>query len=798
MRQKAKTPAPEAPAGMKPGAAHRRFVKLMSELELIAVLLDRQGHLVDANDFLFRLTGYEREESLGCDWFDRFVPSDLPDVKRMFLRSLRKGTIPTRFENPIRVKGGEPRLIAWNNTVLRDRAGRVVGTASIGEDIAERRWAERALFRANRFLRSIAECSELLVRAGDERTLLDGVCRLLVEHGGYRMVWVGFAGPDGSKEVHPVAKAGFEEGDLLAVGSAEVDEEPDPAGAAIRTGRPWVSRNLLAEPAVAPWRDAPLERGYASSAAIPLAIGGRVEGVLVLFAALPDAFDADEMRLLSDLADDLAYGLDALRTRVERNRVQEQLRTILESIGDGFYACDREWRLLYVNAAAERLLNLRREEMLGESLWEVLPLAVGTEVEREFRLAAAGEARDFESFHAPRGLWFHQRCFPREPGGISVYFRDVTGQKMAETALAESEDRFRAIFETAADGLFLADAGGERFTLANRACLGMLGYTLEEFTTLHVADLHLPEDLPFIREEMAKFGRGDTAPPATVRFRRKDGSVISTEVNPTGIRLGGRDYALVAFRDVSDRMRMESELRQSHEALRALLCRLEKACEGERTRIARDIHDDFGQGLTAIKMDLRQIERIAERDPSPSSLEAIRGRAAGAIGIADGALAKVQELAAGLRPGVLDRLGLGPALRYEARRFQEHHGIRCSAILPATLPDLDQEVATTLFRIFQECLTNVLRHAAASQVTVELGARNDALLLWVRDDGVGIPEAILEQPATLGLLGMRERAAALGGTVTFARGDKCGTVVTVRIPEATSDGTNGRGREEPS
>jgi PAS domain S-box-containing protein len=348
--------------------------------------------------------------------------------------------------------------------------------------------------------------------------------------------------------------------------------------------------------------------------------------------------------------------------------------------------------------------------------------------------------------------------------------------------LAESEARFRTIFDSVAVGLFLSDRNTGRFVLANKACLEMLGCTLEEFVSLRLDDLHLPEDLPFIREEIAKFSRGDIAPPADVRFKRKDGSLMIGKVHLTAVRYDGQNYVLVSIRDVTERREMKRELKQSHETLRGLLNRLEKAREEERTRVARDIHDDMGQNLTAIKMDLRWIERALEKVEALSELDAVKARARTAIEIVDATTAAVQELATQLRPGVLDKLGLGPALRFEARRFQAHSGIQCRASVPDALPNPTPAVATALFRILQECLTNVARHSGATSTSIRLDVRDDDLLLRIHDNGTGITDAALDDPQSLGVLGMKERAAILGGEVIVRPGNKGGTVVTVRIP----------------
>lgn len=545
----------------------------------------------------------------------------------------------------------------------------------------------------------------------------------------------------------------------------------------------------MTDPAFSLWRHEALRLGYASCAAFPLRERGRRNGVLMLYAAVPDAFDRHEAELLGQLADDLAFGLEALRDRREREQTQEQLRLTLESIGDGFVALDRDWRYVYVNAVAERQLGMVRADVLGRTIWETWPHIVGGDIERQMRRAAAGEAVEFEDYFPQRRLWFYDRFFPRAGGGITIYFRDITARKSAEEALRESEEKFRALFEVAADGMCLLDPQEMRFELANPACLRMLGYAQEEFRNLRPADLHLPEDMPNVLREIGKFGNNRFGVRVDLRFKRKNGGTFLADLSTARVTFGGAKYILLSFRDVSERRQLEEALARSQTELRALVAQLEAAREEERTRIARDIHDDFGQSLTAIKMDLRQIERIAGETILTPALEEILQRAADSVETVDAALATVQELAARLRPGVLDRIGLGPALQYEARRFQERHGIACAVAVPAAVPELEPAATTALFRIFQECLTNVARHAQASRVDAVLELAGQSVCLRVRDDGVGIPESALANPASLGLIGMRERVAALGGEVAIRRGEKKGTVVEVRL---TRRGPNGK------
>ncbi len=242
---------------------------------------------------------------------------------------------------------------------------------------------------------------------------------------------------------------------------------------------------------------------------------------------------------------------------------------------------------------------------------------------------------------------------------------------------------------------------------------------------------------------------------------------------------------LAVIRDISDRRRAEERrLQGAREQLRALATRLQSIREEEKARIARDLHDELGQHLTAVKMELRSLESAVGAMQPTTQANALLDRVVAASTLADHTVRTVQRLALELRPGALDRLGLAAALRREVRRFGRHTGLACRACIPEALPEVRPEVATALYRICQEAMTNVSRHAQASHVTVRLDAAPDRIALQIEDDGRGFDPSTVVSPPALGLIGMVERAKALGGAVSFGRGAERGTIVTASIPLA--------------
>jgi signal transduction histidine kinase len=223
----------------------------------------------------------------------------------------------------------------------------------------------------------------------------------------------------------------------------------------------------------------------------------------------------------------------------------------------------------------------------------------------------------------------------------------------------------------------------------------------------------------------------------------------------------------------AEHKRAERELKTSLNRVQALSARIEVIREEERKQLAREIHDELGQQLTGFKLDLGWLAK---------NQQAILEKSQSLLKLSDSTIGTVQRISSELRPGVLDELGLVRALEWQAQDFQKRYGVECATDL--SLPDeaLDKGLSTVVFRIFQESLTNVARHAHATRISIELREERGHLLLQIEDNGCGIQESQVASPTSLGLVGMRERAQAFGGKVDVIGVPGLGTTVTVRFP----------------
>ncbi len=250
--------------------------------------------------------------------------------------------------------------------------GTLVAVEGAARDVSDRQRADAHLVRLNRMHRTLSAANERLVRAETEPALLETFCRAVVEHGGFRFAWVGYREEDPAGTVRPVAHAGHEAGYLASVRISWHDNEygQGPAGAAIRAGRPVVSRDLAADPAMAPWSSEALARGYASVAALPLGRGGDVFGVLVIYSDERDAFGVEEIDLLENLAADLAYGVGTLQARAIREAGEAErirLATAIEQTTESVVITDPDANIVYVNPAFERISGYTSAEVIGRN-----------------------------------------------------------------------------------------------------------------------------------------------------------------------------------------------------------------------------------------------------------------------------------------------------------------------------------------------------------------------------------------------------------------------------------------------
>ena len=300
-----------------------------------------------------------------------------------------------------------------------------------------------------------------------------------------------------------------------------------------------------------------------------------------------------------------------------------------------------------------------------------------------------------------------------------------------------------------------------------------LGARLQSVIGSSMLDLVWPEDYPILiallRRAAQRNCRGE------IRLQSRKGAPLSVHLSLNPLRLDNTRALCLIASDLSETKRAEQELRASTEQLRNLTAHLQSVREDERARISREVHDELGQSLTAVKMDLAWLAGRLPRSNGPM-LKRIHSTRQ----LADSIIQSIRRISTELRPAVLD-LGLAAAVEWQVQEFQARSGIQCKVRL-LTREVVASNASTAMFRIFQEILTNVARHAKATLAEVVLQKQRDRLVLLIRDNGRGFDQADPSLSKSLGLLGMRERAAILGGQVNISSAPGKGTTVTAWIP----------------
>ena len=352
-------------------------------------------------------------------------------------------------------------------------------------DVLERRTSKRKLDRVDRALRTTSQCNHLLVHADNEDQLMQDLCRLVVESGGYRMAWVGFAEMDEARTVRPVASFGVEEGYLAApkISWADVERGRGPTGTAIRESRPVVAQDILANPSLAPWHEAALSRGYASAIALPLlAADNSCFGAISLYARDSDAFDTDEVALLDGLANDLAFGIRTIRMRIVLRDNLELTRAIVDQAPEAIELTDPETlRFLEVNESSCRLLGYSREERLAQTVPDIQAAMTQNELAEVTRNILAKGSATFETRHRRKDgslIDAHVVVRPlrqRNREYLLALWHDITAEKAAESQLR----KLSLVVEQSPNSVIVTDLDA-RIEYVNEAFTRFTGYTREE------------------------------------------------------------------------------------------------------------------------------------------------------------------------------------------------------------------------------------------------------------------------------------------------------------------------------
>jgi two-component system sensor histidine kinase UhpB len=463
------------------------------------------------------------------------------------------------------------------------------------------------------------------------------------------------------------------------------------------------------------------------------------------------------------------------------------LAAMIEMVPDMVFVVDRDERILHLNTMAARSVGGTVEQLIGRTQGSLFPPALAQRhshvIQQVFRTGDVVQTESQQDLHN-RALWIDSRLVPIKAADGRVaavlgIIRDVSDRVNTRESLSVREAFMRAMLDNFPFMVWLKDSNG-RFLAVNdpfaRACgrarAGeVVGLTDFDVWPRELAQRYVDDD----RSVMESKKQREVVEPIVSQGASRWFETFKTPIlDSNGKVLGTTGFA----RDITERQKLDQELREQREQLRALAAHVESVREDERVRIAREIHDELGQSLTCMSMDLAFLEKQLPKGKGSEKAEA---RMTALSGMIKETVQTVRRISAELRPSILDDLGLAAAVEWLGRDFETRTGLKCSVSVPGNI-ELPPRKSIVIFRMCQEALTNVARHAKATQVSIDLVEADGQITLEVRDNGRGISEQEMQKQASFGLLGMRERAALLGGEATITGQQGKGTRVVVQIP----------------
>lgn len=472
---------------------------------------------------------------------------------------------------------------------------------------------------------------------------------------------------------------------------------------------------------------------------------------------------------------------------------------ILNAALDGIITITADERVVEFNPAAEAIFGYTREQAMGRHIGDlIIPpalrtrhregmahyLATGNSTLFDQRVEMTAMRADGTEFPVELSL---TRIPDRTAPLFTAFIRDITERKRAEDSLRNSEARLNDAQRIAQIGSWEWDAATEIVIWSNET-FRIFGYapgTIHPSYDFFLAALH-PEDRPRVQEALRTTLQEDMPYDLTCRIVRPSGEERAVHCRGEVTRDGTNAPVRMAgtVEDVTERKLADDRLREAYERLQQITRHAAAAEENERRRIAREIHDELGQLLTAMRFQLTSLKKQRGASAARDQARDRDSRLNDLLDLSDSMLNQVRHLSTSLRPAILDELGLIPAVQAHARQFEIRTGIACDVVVDPALTDcpFDDATSSSVFRIIQELLTNVLRHAQAMAVTVSFATDGPSLTVTVHDNGSGIEPEQERRHHSFGLKGISERAALLGGTFAIGPSPAEGTVATLRFP----------------
>jgi len=753
-----------------------RFHQLADNAPVMVWMTEPDASCCFVSKSWYEFTGQTPETGLGFGWLDAVHPDDRMAARDIFSAANAERE-PFRLDYRLRRKDGEYRWAIDVAAPRVDGEGRFLGYIGSVMDITDRKKYDELEADQKRVL-------ELIVKDAPLSSVFEALIRMIEKQSAARMMASILLMDADGIHLRSGAAPSLPETYNQAIDGIAIGPHAGSCGTAAYRRRPVYVSDIANNPLWANFAPLALSHNLRACWSTPiLSSSDRLLGTFAMY--YPDVREPNrqDLRLV-----DVATRLAAIA--IERKRAEEVLRLTkfsVERAADAVYWIDSQAKILDVNEAASRMLSYSKDELCAMTVHDLNPDFQADMWPGFWEETQRRGTMMFETVHRTK----NGRLIPIE---VSVNFlihegkeyhcafvRDITERKRAEEERTKQESLISLMLITGPGCIKRVAADGTLLQM-NPVGLKLIEADCEdEVVGRCVFDLIVPEHrAAYIDMHRAVLDGGSHTLQYELQGLKGTRRWMETHAAPFHNPVSGETEHLAVTHDITERKRAERQLRDTLDRVRKLSQRLESVREEERTRIARELHDELGVRLTCFRLDLARLRSFMSWPSIPC--EEIEKKIHSMTAEVDATIALVQRLVAELRPGILDDLGLAAAVEWQCQDLERRSGLRCSCVATEERIPLPKPLVTAVFRICQEALMNVVRHAEATVVRVRLEQVDGYLQLEVNDDGIGISPEKLSDSRSFGLLGMRERAASLGGQIEIAGRPEKGTTVMLQLP----------------
>ena len=746
--------------------------------------------IIFVNDAAIHHTGYSREEMIGNT--PRMFQGEKTDRKELDkMKAALKVWKPSEIEVVNYKKNGEEFWVNISVFPIADETGWFTHWVSIQKDVTERKKAEEAMAKSNRIILFTSKVNELILKSKKREEILDTIPDIAVEVGCFEFVWVTKPLIE-TGNLETISYAGTENGYIqyaqTKIAEQDIPFGNGPAGIAYRTQKYFCNNDIITESSMLPVKEGAINRGFKSAIAIPVIIKEEVRYIINLYSAQSNYFTEEEINLLESVANNIAYSLDSLYNVAKRKQVESNniiLYQAIEQSASSVEITNTKGEIEYVNKAFIALTGYSKEEVIGKNP-SILSSGYTLKSEYEQLWHTIKNGNTWQGIFCNKKkngeyYWEAATISPVYNEGIITNYVAVKEDITSKRAIEEEQFLLNNIIQKSNAAIILSEVDN-RIIFMNDAARKMLNIPLDEdVKLLFTTDLHTPTTNTLIENTAMPMLLKNNDWEGEIEVQRRDGSLFPAIMIK---KLHRNDkniprYKSISIVNISERKANESMLVSLNEELLSLSRHLVAVKEEERKQIAKDIHDELGQNLTSLSLDISWIIKHLDLDK-----EKLLKRAEQIKNIATETITTSRRLYNSIYPQMLEDVGLVEAIRWHSNSYLKDRDIHVeiwSALEEAAYIG-NSNINIVLFRVYQETFTNTLRYANASKVEVEINLEDKHILMTIVDNGIGFEPEKVDTKLHHGLVGMRERVNSLNGSLWIKSKPGEGTTTMVKVP----------------